>query len=249
MKLLIDMGNTAIKWANQPEKKLLGAQQTILHQGDNLDQLLTEAWHKLDKPSQGIWVSNVAGAQKAEILSDWIKTHWELKPNFIKTSSCECGIKNAYDNSNQLGVDRWLAMIGARNLEKGPICVLSCGTAITLDVLFANGHHQGGIIIPGVTSMHNALLSDTQIQFNQTLRQRDKPAFLATNTQSGITLGILYAVMGLLEYVMAHFERQDHCLNLIVTGGSVPALEPLLNRAYRYVPNLVLQGIRVLVSR
>jgi len=245
MKLLIDMGNSAIKWASLKQKRL-SAQQAIPYQSDSLDNLLTQAWLKLDVPSQGIWVSNVAGAQKAEILSHWMKTHWELNPTFIKTSRYECGIKNAYDNPKQLGVDRWLALIGAHHLEKGPVCVVDCGTAITLDVL--NGHHQGGIIMPGVTTMHNALLSNTQIQVNQTLQDRDKQAFLAQDTQTGISLGILYAVIGLLEYVIGHFEKQGYSLKLILTGGSVPALEPLLNRTYRYVPDLVLQGIKAVVS-
>jgi len=246
MMLLIDMGNSAIKWASL--KKRLSAQEAIPYQSDSLDNLLTQTWLKLDIPSQGIWISNVAGAQKAEILTHWMKSHWGLKPTFIKTSSYECGVKNAYHNPKQLGVDRWLALIGAHHLEKGALCVLGCGTAITLDVLFANGHHQGGIIMPGVTSMHNALLSDTQIQLNQTLQQRDKQAFLAQDTQTGITLGILYAVIGLLEYVIGHFEKQGHSLKLILTGGSVPALEPLLNRAYRHIPDLVLRGIKAVVS-
>jgi len=85
MKLLIDMGNSAIKWASLKQKRL-STQKAIPYQGDRLDNLLTQAWLKLEVPSQGIWVSNVAGAQKAEILSHWIKTHWGLKPTFIKTS-------------------------------------------------------------------------------------------------------------------------------------------------------------------
>lgn len=160
MRLMVDMGNSALKWAMLDQSRL-SSQQRIPYQANNLEKILTKAWRTLDMPFQGVWVSNVAGPQKAETLTHWTETHWGLKPTFIKTSHYQCGVKNGYENPEQLGVDRWLALIGAHLIEKNMLCVVDCGTAITLDVLSANGHHQGGLIMPGVTTMQNALKSDT----------------------------------------------------------------------------------------
>jgi type III pantothenate kinase len=245
MMLLIDMGNSSIKWATL-EQDRLSPQQRLPY------KLYPQAWLKLDVPSQGVWVSNVAGPQKAEILTHWVKNHWGLKPTFVKTSSYECGVKNGYDNPKQLGVDRWLALIGAHYLETGPLCVVDCGTAVTLDVLFANGHHQGGLIMPGVTTMHKALLSDTYVlaHLNKTLHRREEKPFLAHDTQTGISLGTLYGVIGLLEYVINSLEKQGISLKLILTGGTAPALESLLHqiKSYRHIPDLVLQGLKAVVA-
>ncbi len=250
MKLLIDMGNSSIKWAFL-EKEQLSCQQRIAYNNHSL----TQAWLKLPAPTQ-VFVSNVAGAEKAAIITNWIKTHWRLEANFIKSTSYQCGVKNAYENPEQLGVDRWLALLAARRLETRAVCVVDCGTAITLDVLSANGNHQGGLIIPGLATMHNSLLSNTDLSayLKKSLKrggnvQDQEPAFLAQDTQNGIILGSLYAVIGLIEYIQNTYEKQGNQLILILTGGSVPALKPLLQKPYRYIPDLVLQGIQTIVTQ
>ena len=184
MMFLIDLGNSAIKWATLAQNHL-GPQKSLLYQTDKLDSLLTQAWLSLDVPLSGVWVSNVAGDQTAEILTHWITFHWKLKPTFIKTSRFECGIINGYKSPEKLGVDRWLALIGAHQLEKGKLCVVDCGTAVTLDVLSANGYHQGGLIIPGVMAMHKALFRDTHAlaPLKKTLTKHSEKSFLAITSQ------------------------------------------------------------------
>jgi len=245
MKLLVDMGNSSIKWASL-EKEQLSSQQRIAYHSDSL----TQAWLELPVPTQ-IFVSNVAGAEKAVFIKHWIKTHWGLQVNFLNSTGYQCGVKNAYENPEQLGVDRWLALLGARRLETEAVCVVDCGTAITLDVLFANGNHQGGLIMPGLTTMHNALLSNTDLlaYLHKNVYQHKEQAFLAQDTHSGISLGSLYAVIGLVEYVKNTYKKQGNPLILILTGGSVPALQPFLQQPYRYIPDLVLQGLQTIVNQ
>jgi len=257
MMLMIDMGNSAIKWASL-RQDVLSSQQRIVYD-DHLDATLTQAWLGLEKPSQGVWVSNVAGPQKAEILVQWVKKNWGLLPSFVETSHSECGIKNGYDNPKQLGIDRWLALIGAHNLflagashlENTLICVVDCGTAVTLDVLADNGQHQGGVIMPGVNTLHQSLLSHTHAlaYLDQALPLCSDKSFLAHDTHTGITLGSLYAVIGLLEYVINTLEKPGNELVLILTGFDAPLLFSLLQRPYQYFPDLVLQGLQVVVNQ
>lgn len=277
MMLLVDMGNSALKWAILDQDRL-SPQQRMPYQTQMIDQL-TQAWRTQALPLEGVWVSNVAGDQKAEILTRWVKNHWGFNPTFIKTSHCACGVKNGYQNPELLGVDRWLALIGAHQIENSWLCVVDCGTAITLDILAINGHHQGGLIMPGVTLMQSALkchtdalahaeilVSDKQLRgltnlenlatpfsgqpcFNNTLHQHPEKSFLAHDTQTGMTLGTIYAMIGEVEYVIKHFDNQGNQIRLILTGGSVPLLEPFLQRPYQHIPDLVLQGLKAIVNQ
>jgi type III pantothenate kinase len=250
MKLLVDLGNSAMKWAFL-ENGQLGPLQRVPYQNKDFDNLLTQTWSKLEA-LEGIWISNVAGPQKASILTHWIEEHFGLKPIFIKTSRYECGVTNGYQNPQQLGVDRWLALIGAYYLEKGMLCVVDCGTAITLDVLSANGHHLGGLILPGITTMRNALKHDTYAleHFDFDLPFTKKPSLVAHDTHSGINLGTTYAVIGLLDYVVNSLKKQGNQVSVLLTGGSAPGLEPFLQKKpYQLIPELVLQGLAVLVNQ
>ena len=56
-----------------------------------------------------------------------------------------------------MGVDRWVAMIGARSEFRGGLCIVDAGTAVTIDAIDKNGNHLGGQIIPGLALMSNAL--------------------------------------------------------------------------------------------
>jgi type III pantothenate kinase len=251
MMLLVDIGNSSIKWATL-ELGALSSQQRIWYQNANFEEMLEKAWGQLESV-EGIWVSNVAGPQKAEILAHWIKDHFGRVPTFVKTSHAEGGIKNGYQNPEQLGVDRWLALIGAYALKKDKLCVVDCGTAITLDVLSANGQHLGGLIIPGVATMHKALKNNTyalDFPVNKMLPFHEKQPLLAHDTQTGIALGTSYAVIGFVEYVINTFENQGDKLKICLTGGGTSTLEPFLQRgSYQYIPDLVLQGLVVLVNQ
>ncbi|NJO16355.1 MAG: type III pantothenate kinase [Thioploca sp.] len=250
MKLLVDIGNSCLKWALW-EKNLLSTQQRLPYQYHHFQQRLVQAWGQLQKPDQGIWVANVAGPQLAENLTQWTQKHWQMQPQFITTSACEGEVKNGYKNAEQLGVDRWLALIGARHLEKKMLCVVDCGTAVTLDVLSVHGYHLGGLIMPGVTTMYNALLEKTYAlaPVPNSWHWLDNVPLLAQETQMGITLGSLYAIIGLLEHVINSLENKVNKLVLILTGGEAPAIMSLLPRPYRYIPDLVLQGMVVVINR
>ena len=250
MRLLVDIGNSCLKWALW-ENNCLNTQQRLPYQLRYFQQRLIQAWGQLPKPEQGVWVANVAGPQIAENLTQWLQQHWQMQPNFITTLDCEGEVKNGYKNFAQLGVDRWLALIGARQLAKEMLCVVDCGTAVTVDVLSVHGQHLGGLIIPGVTTMYNALLDKTYAltPVPNNWHWLDNLPLLAQETQMGITLGSLYAIIGLLEHVINSLETKVNKLVLILTGGEAPVIMSLLPRPYRYIPDLVLQGMMVVIKR
>lgn len=249
MKLLVDLGNSAMKWALLEYRQLTPVQR-IPYQNNEFDNLLTQIWSKLEVP-ESVWISNVANPQKVSILTHWVKKNFGFNPILIKTAHYECGVINGYQNPQQLGVDRWLALIGAYHLEKGMLCIVDCGTAITLDVLSADGHHLGGLIMPGMTTMKNALNNETYAlsHFDDHLSLKEKPSLLAHDTNNGISLGTTYAVIGLLDYIVHTLEKTGNKVLILLTGGSASGLEPFLQRPYRLIPDLVLQGLAILANQ
>jgi len=243
--LLVDVGNSCLKYATV-DKGILNQQQRLCYNTNNLAKILSKVWSDSSIPDS-VWISNVAGKKVAKLLKKWIKSHWTLKAIFVKTPAYACGINNAYEQPKRLGVDRWLAVIGARNLKAGTLCIVDCGTAVTVDVLSAENDYCGGVIVAGIDSMQRALLKETDALARYHKNEKKfKFQLLAKNTHTGITLGSHYAIVGLIEYMMNSLEKQGQRAQLILTGGSASALLPLLKKPYLYVPDLVLQGLFIM---
>lgn len=256
MKLLVDLGNTCLKWATLAQNEL-GPQQRVTYQKDNIQACLSQYWQNLPCPEHGIWLSNVAGPQQLEMMQVWVWKQWGIKLTVVETTATACGVTNGYINPKQLGIDRWLAILGAYHLIKGNLCVVDCGTAVTLDVVAETGLHLGGLIMPGVKTMQHSLLKATQINGIDKINGIEKfekfkvveKQLLAYDTQSGIILGTLYAVVGWIEYIMNGIEKPGQKLTLIVTGGNVPELLPYFSKQNVHIPDLVLQGLFRLVEQ
>jgi type III pantothenate kinase len=247
---VVDIGNSCLKWAIS-QATILGDQHRICYHQQNLEVLLNQAWQLTEKPDQ-IWIASVAKPQITEQVRIWLKTHWQLEPTLVQSTRSQGQVINSYQNPQQLGVDRWLALIGAyHQLQSVPICVVDCGTAITIDVLAATGQHLGGLIVPGIDLMRRALATETfaLARFQAVEPGDGRTILLGNDTHSGMTYGTLYAVVGLLEYVLSRLEQQaEKPLTLVLTGGNAPALLPLLQRPYHYSPALVLQGLVVVAT-
>jgi len=247
--LLVDIGNTAIKWAILQNGELQ-TQQRVIHHSQELTTLLTQYWSSIPTPMQ-IWIGSVAGESVQHQITQWILQHWQIKPHFVQSTARACGIKNAYIRSSQLGVDRWLSLIAAHHLFTGQLCVVDCGTAVTLDVILENGEHQGGLILAGLTMMQNTLLNNTATLAELTKKQcqHDKINLLARDTKMGIQLGSLYAVIGCIEHIMNTLAQDKQAVKLILTGGDAPHLQSALQYHYQYMPDLVLQGLKIMANQ
>jgi type III pantothenate kinase len=249
MRLLIDIGNSCVKWATLQDDGKLGPQQRVCYQKNNMGKIIDAI--TIHYP-QEVWISNVAGPQIVATLTDWLTANWGLTPTLVETAEHDCGVTNGYHLPKQLGIDRWLALIAAHDLAVGNLCVIDCGTAVTLDVLSETGHHLGGLIMPGTTTMYNALLKDTyalapQIGFAKSSSLHFE-SILAYDTQAGIVLGTLYAVIGWVEYILNRFKQEGKELTLILTGGNSFEIIRLLSSPCLHIPDLVLQGLAVMIK-
>jgi type III pantothenate kinase len=149
---------------------------------------------------------------------------------------------NAYQQPEQLGVDRWLALVAVRRHYQIPACIVDCGTAITVDLMDVNGKHQGGLISPGLTLMRKALTEGTEaLQFLET----DYVFGPANFTGAAIYSGTLSAAAGLIEHVLT---RQPGTVQLILTGGDAKLIARQLMGKPVIDTNLVLRGLAMVVE-
>lgn len=249
MKLLFDIGNTRVKWALVSEQEL-STQQTMTHAELNETQLRKQA--PLDKGMiDQVFVANVAGQELANALSQAVYACWQLKPIFAKTSA-QCGVvRNAYAEPDKLGVDRWLALLGAYALAPRAACIVDVGTAMTIDAIDDGGMHLGGLIVPGPSLMMDSLMQRTSDIANfakwRNARAQQAGAFFASNTWSCVYQGAQHATAALID--AAHAEVSELIgqvePRLLLTGGAGDSVVPLLHTPVQLVPDLVLRGLAV----
>ena len=109
MNLYVDIGNSRIKWA-QANSELIHSYDSYFYNKDNIIDRVESTWKILPRPDQ-VFISNVAGEVVANIISSYIENSWSISATFLSVSKEAVGVINGYNEINQLGIDRWLAII------------------------------------------------------------------------------------------------------------------------------------------
>ena len=246
MNLLLDVGNTAVKWACESSGRL-GMTGQFVHRGGNIGALADAAWSGL-QPADKVLVASVAGNDIKAVLLAWFNDHWQVQPLFLHSTATACGVTNAYTDPGTLGIDRWAAIVAAHQRYPGAVCVVDCGTAVTLDMVTAGGEHRGGLILPGV-EMLQQMLSQNTAQLRLSGKQ---PAVtpLADSTAAAIYGGAVYLLVAAIERSVADMRAQlGKSIEIVMTGGDAGRILPLLNGPAQHQPDLVLQGIAMLAGK
>jgi len=236
MILLLDAGNTRIKWRLLAE----GAESLPAQPEGNLShaELGTLTELLASQPSiQRIVGSNVAGPGIAAETA-CIAARSQISPEWLRPSAEQCGVRNHYARPETLGADRWAALIGARAQHSGPALVVTAGTATTLDLLDGEGNFLGGTILPGVELMRRALAGNTAQLPLADGHYCDAPK----NTADAIHSGILQAQAGAVERMFRQIAGDPSALCLL-GGGAAEVFAPLLGLPLRRTSNLVLDGL------
>jgi type III pantothenate kinase len=182
------------------------------------------------------------------VINELTRNLFEVTPAYAVSSASAAGVINGYRDPARLGVDRWLALVGAFNRHGAPACVIDCGTAITIDAVARDGRHLGGVIAPGVQLMRHALVGATA-------GISDEPDETTTNvfahdTRAAVAGGALNAAVGLIERVSEQMAAElGATVQRLITGGDAERLLSYLGQRYKLVPNLVLEGLAILAER
>jgi type III pantothenate kinase len=246
MILAIDAGNSRVKWGWAEEDPSGGtafghrwssvATVSLIEFAASSDHV--NPFSVTHEAPESIVISNVAGVGAHQLLVNWTSI-FEAEPLWLHGENERCGVTNRYERPEQLGPDRWAALVAARGLHGGPCLVVNAGTATTVDMLTADGTFLGGAILPGVELMRFVLHEHTGRLPIQQGNYSEAPR----NTVDAIETGCRHAQAGAIERMYRAFRELDGNPLCIVSGGAGPSLMDQLSAPRRYVENLVLDGL------
>jgi len=237
MKLLIDLGNTRLKWATLTAGRVQ-AGGVFAHAGKPLATQLRLEWGELVR-IEAVPVASVAAAALEQELDEFVRQRFGQHAQFVRSPRSALGIRNAYAEPARLGVDRFLALAALHAEHPQAQVLASVGTALTLDALDAQGVHHGGLIVASPHMMREAILAGTARVGTANGRWSELP----DNTADAVVAGSLYAAAGAVDRFMTASERRfGKRPALLLTGGGADELAPLLQDVGR-VHDLVLRGL------
>lgn len=233
--LLLDVGNTRLKWAIA-DGAGLGKVHAQAHNGDPAAVIAAREWPAVD----AVRVCDVTGGEMRRRLLEALAARLTVTPEVVTAEREREGLRNGYAEAQRLGADRWLAMLAAWRRSRCALCVVGAGTALTVDVVEAGGRHLGGVIAPGLVAMRRALRAATRFPLRE-----DSPATIAgaarlgCDSESAVELGVLHALLGAIERCVS-LQPDAVCY---LTGGDAQHLLPFLDAGWHGAPDLVLEGL------
>ena len=256
--LLIDAGNTRIKWATVAANTAPGAwiESGVLEHG-NAPEALAQ-WQAAQPAA--VWISNVAGAAVRQHLQSTlhqglahtVALHW------FASSPMAGGLQNAYREPGQLGCDRFAAAIAARARFPGQaILVANCGTATTLDAISPDACFIGGMILPGLLTMAHSLkrqtaqLPEVNTKLAPESARQQLAEFipqLANHTDAAIISGCVAAQIGAIGHALSLLRAQFGATLCILSGGAAQVIGAALAEPHQMIDHLVLQGLQVIAD-
>jgi type III pantothenate kinase len=249
MFLVIDVGNTRLKWAWLTSTGL-SDQQAVVHR-DAKPGIWTAALFESGQRPTRVLISNIAGPAMAKILTRLTKKVFRVNAEFITAAPEYHGLVNGYLDPKLLGADRWLALIGAWTRARSALCVVDAGTAVKVDSVDANGQHLGGLIVPGIYMMREALMNKTSDISKAVEHSTPSLAgILANNTIGAVSRGAVFALAGMADRACEVIEKSTGVKpKLFITGGDAGMITGTMRSKGEIVPDLVLQGLAVIAAR
>jgi len=240
MRLLLDLGNTRLKWAMQEGDDRLASGAVAW--GDGMIATLQAAWQTRPDVRRVLGASVVAASREADVGALIVET-FGVTPEWLQTPAEACGVRNAYPEPARLGIDRFLGLVAAQSAGCSPCVRVGVGTALTLDALAADGRHLGGLIAPGPQLMQQSLLDATA---RIRSAQAGKLLELADNTADAVVSGCWQAAAALIERFTRRMAAPlGRSPRLLLDGGDAEALLPLLDVPAESFGDSVLHGLQI----
>ena len=242
--LLLDVGNSRLKWGVCEDGQIGDAGD--IPQADIDSRGLSVLTSRLPHDVDEVWVCNVAGSTFGARLSAVLGIHCHCEVHLVRVRKRAFGVTVSYARPRSLGVDRWVAMLGAWAEVNAACVVVDAGTAVTIDALDDSGTHLGGQILAGMNLMTSALTdatSDIPAIKTQRLPTARGMAMFASTTTASVQFGAVNAVAGAIERVCRTLREHGHDPVLILTGGDASRILKSLDEPALHRPQLVLSGL------
>ena len=246
--LAVDIGNHQLKFGLLPGRPMNALPQPssvvkISTEGESLDQLAT--WLPPDKLDWCVAAVN----RKAQCrLSEWVCRH-RPRDRYVLLGNDDLPIDIRVDAPERVGTDRLLAAVAVNRLRaaRQPAIVVDAGSAITVDLVSANGDFEGGAILPGLEMVARAMANQTDLlPFVSYSISDGPPPVIGKSTSAAIGSGLFWGGIGAVREVVTRMSSDvKGDLQLFLAGGDAEKLSPFLPSSAQIVPELVLAGIAV----
>ncbi len=243
--LVLDFGNTSVKWGAAPHLTEEGFAGEVAYAhasgAEALAQALRHAWPLTRAPGAIGYVGVRCSSLESQVTAR-LGGYWDVPVSRLESRAAEAGVVNGYDRPEELGSDRWAALIAARRQAPGGACVVDVGTAITVDGLDDEGLHVGGAIFPGPGLLRRILAEGASgLPHVSDEAGGHLPARATSEAiQSGVAVGELAALEALVDKVG---KACPPAVPRLITGGGALGVIAGSDRDWLFCPRLVLQGV------
>lgn len=236
MLVLLDIGNTRTKYCFVSNNQRT-AQRTVLNQS-LLTLFLSENFSGLTK----VIVASVTNRGLTDKLSQWCQLN-KINYQQVISEKKKGNVISGYKDPKQLGVDRWLALVGAAYLYSNQnLLIIDAGTATTVDLLAATGQHHGGWILAGIKTLISSVLAETS-QVSANIFEKESIKF-GTNTSENVHNAAWAATVGVIQLATSQLKVAGMQLDkIIITGGNANLLSSLIPDKNVVVEELVFIGL------
>lgn len=257
--LLVDAGNTCIKWCYL-ERNVISKQQCYYYNDQSPISLFSKIVSKKREGCTKVLLVSVLGNMfndKAAFISKTLLLGFKN----IKSKICLANVRNSYVEPEKLGADRFVAMIAAYHLvnndieNKKPCIIIDSGTATTIDAVDASGNHLGGMILPGLNLCQSSLLDNTQQLFDWTRQGLDiTPTVFAKETTEAIISASIFGLSGAIDNICNKMEKeicnhnQKKTVERVICGGGAKDILPYMDSEYFHQQDLIMIGLSVIVK-
>ena len=242
--LVFDVGNSRLKAALYDDDRLI-ARVSLSAVRDMAGEdckaqvvnVLESRFAPMGTPDRCLVASVVRGAD--EMIYKAVQTVWAIAPQVVDTDM-DLGIDVAVPRPDHVGIDRLLQASEAFRICAGSVVVAAFGSALTVDLVTADGVFRGGTIAPGLGMGLRALHDETSLLPHVALQPPDSA--VGTDTTSCIQAGVIYGAVGAVERLFSELAP-DGRATLVLTGGDAEVIAPFINYPYRVEPDLVMRAL------
>lgn len=241
MILELDCGNSFIKW------RLIVAEGGAVFAGGTVE---SDAALLVAVDSLGVRqcrLVSVRSEQETERLVAALASRFGITPVCAVPMQVLAGVRNGYVEYQRLGLDRWLALVGGYSLAQGNCVVIDSGTAVTSDLVAADGEHLGGFICPGLSLMRSPLRTHTRkIRYDDEAAKRalhtlEPGRATAEAVERGCTLMLQGFVLTQVNLARRYWGDD---FTVFLAGGDAERVRDVVPGA-RMVPDLVFVGLAI----
>jgi len=262
--LLFDIGNSFAKIASYENKRF---NKISCIPSAVLDKDVAVFLDGLTGIYQSVILASVADKKITESVVEILKRKLNCFVVQVQTEAEAFGVRCGYSAPSLLGVDRWLAILGAFNHGKlinnnQAMLVIDCGSVVTVDVVVSNGEHLGGWMMPNRQLMIESLdnkstgihkgLQDEIIKGKQNEHQINSSStskLIGRSTTECIELGGQLAVVGFLEQCFQYLQNKTSLpYKVFITGGGAEDVISNLSFSVEYLPDLVFDGLSLFIE-